>query len=62
MMLMNDYSAALMSSQVHAKSNKKEMLGAFVIVSTISKDINRNIHANDIERYLIKIIIYLSIY
>ena len=31
MILMNNYKAALISSQAHAKSNKKEMLSAFVI-------------------------------
>ena len=31
MILINSHEAALISSQAHAKPNKKEMLGAFVI-------------------------------
>ena len=31
-MLINNHEAALISSQAHAKPNKEEMLGAFVII------------------------------
>ena len=33
MVLMNSYKAILMLSQVHAKPNKKEILGAFVTIA-----------------------------